>query len=241
MLIIMYFIKKYENKSKNLITSNNEKVTKLFDRKPELRTIVIVLAAIFLAFYVSTEAIYTQFAPTYFQYIPLHFSAQQSAAVVSAMSLTYTISIGISSLVAVRVGPKAIILTYFVVLFAALLTLVFGQNSSVLLWIGSLTMSFGLSPIYPSIYALVGQNMRLTNRIGTILFFCSETLNLLVPFLLGTYIDKYPKVFIWSILSNITTIFVIFIFILFIIRRAKESNKDVPNNNEFAFTITTYD
>lgn len=236
----MYFVKKYENKSKSLNIANSAKVAKLFDRKPDFRTLVIILSAIFLAFYVSTEAIYTQFAPTYFQYIPLRLSAQHSASVVSAMSLTYTISIGISSLVAVRVGPQTIIIANFVILFCALLTLVFGQNSLLLLWMGSLTMSFGLSPVYPSIYALVGQNMRLTNRIGTILFFCSETLNLLVPFLLGTYIDKYPKVFIWSILSNITTIFLIFLLILFIIRKAKKCNNEMQTYNEFAFTITSY-
>ncbi|CAG2103982.1 unnamed protein product [Medioppia subpectinata] len=149
------------------------------------RWLLIGLVSAFLAFQMSSEVIYMQFSATYFQYIPLKLSAQTSATLMSSMALTFTMGRGISIFVAMRFRPQHIIAGHLLISFAGLAILYAGQRSLECLWAGSMIMSYGLSPIICSTYCFLAQYLDVKNRVGTVLLFSAESLNMFVPFLMG--------------------------------------------------------
>ncbi len=229
----MFVIKRYRSLSDNSADNEINPQKKLFDRKHSPRVLIITLVSIFLAFYFVSELVYLQFSATYFQYIPLKLTASKSAEIVSAMALTYTIGRGISVFIAIKIRPQHMIAYHFLILIISIVILFSAQNSITILWFGSLTLSFGFSSIFPSIFSFISQYLIITDRIGTTLIFSSSVLNLFTPFILGTYIEKYSVIFVVSMLLNLTISIAIFVIILYIIRKTEKNNSNsISNNNE---------
>ncbi len=221
----MFFIRRYRTPAQNPKEKFNSRVTKLFDSRDTPRTLIITLVSIFLAFYCVSENTYLRFSATYYQYIPLRLTASESAGIVSAMALTYTIGRGISIFIAFRIKPKHMIAYHFLIVLISLTILLFGQKSLILIWIGSLIRGLGFSTIFPSIYAFIGEYFELTNKIGTIFTLFSATLTLPLPFILGTFIEKHPFIYLLSIGFNLLFAIFIFVLILLIIRKTKSRVK----------------
>jgi MFS family permease len=224
-MAIMFFIRRYRTPAQNPKEKFNSRVTKLFDERDSPRILMITLVSIFMAFYCVSENTYLRFGATYYQYIPLRLTASKSAEIVSAMALTYTIGRGISIFIAFRIKPKHMIEYHFLILLISLTILLFGQKSLTLIWIGSLTMSLGFSTIFPSINAFIREYFELTNKIGTIFTIFSASLTLPLPFILGTFIEKHPFIYLLSIGLNLLFAIIIFVLILFVIRKTKTRAK----------------
>jgi hypothetical protein len=220
-MAIMFFIRRYRTPAQNPKEKFNSRVTKLFDERDSPRILMITLVSIFMAFYCVSENTYLRFGATYYQYIPLRLTASKSAEIVSAMALTYTIGRGISIFIAFRIKPKHMIEYHFLILLISLTILLFGQKSLTLIWIGSL----GFSTIFPSIYAFIREYFELTNKIGTIFTIFSASLTLPLPFILGTFIEKHPFIYLLSIGLNLLFAIIIFVLILFVIRKTKTRAK----------------
>ena len=207
---------------------------KLFNREGAPKILIVIITCIFLAFYSISEVIYLEFGATYFQYIPIRLSASKAAEIFSAMSLSYTIGRGINIFVALKVKLHIIIAYHFLIIITAIITLLTVDKSLIHLWIGSLMLSFGFSPIFPAVFAFIGQYVEITNRIGTILIFAHACLNIIVPFILGTYLEQYPFVFPLGIIMNVSVGILMYFLMLYIIRRTKRKYKDLkPYKNGF--------
>jgi len=227
----MFVIKRYRTPSK-LNTENTDKYqSKLFENSNSPRVLIIILSSIFLAFSCGSEGVLLQFGATYYQYIPLKLTASKSAEIVSAMALTYTIGRGISVLIAMKVKPEHMIAYQFLILLIGITILLFGQSSTTLIWIGSLTLSYGFSSLFPSILAFISQHLTITNNIGAILIFSSSFLNMLSPFILGTYIESYPIIYILSMITILLIDILLFLIILLIIRNTEKNISNLMNNN----------
>ena len=223
----MFAIKKYKYvpiKSKEV---EDKSKIKLFNREGAPKILIVIVTCIFLAFYSISEVIYLEFGATYFQYIPIRLSASKAAEIFSAMSLSYTIGRGINIFVALKVKLHIIIAYHFLIIITAIITLLTVDKSLIHLWIGSLMLSFGFSPIFPAVFAFIGQYLEITNRIGTTLIFAHACLNIIVPFILGSYLEKYPFVFPLGIIMNVSVGIVMYFLILYIIRRTKRQYKDI--------------
>ncbi|CAG2105485.1 unnamed protein product [Medioppia subpectinata] len=227
LLLIMFIIRKYRYvplKNKDVV---DKSTLKLFNREGAPKLLIIIVTCIFLAFYSISEVIYLEFGATYFQYIPIRLSASKAAEIFSAMSLSYTIGRGVNIFVALKVKLHIIIAYHFLIIITAIITLLTVDQSLLHLWIGSLMLSFGFSPIFPAVFAFIGQHLEITNRIGTILIFAHACLNIIVPFILGTYLEKYPFVFPVGIIMNVSVGIVMYFIMLYIIRQTKRKYKDL--------------
>ncbi|XP_054161819.1 sodium-dependent glucose transporter 1-like [Oppia nitens] len=227
LMLIMFLVKKYRYVPIKAKEIEDKSKLKLFDREGAPKLLIIIITCIFLAFYSISEVIYLEFGATYFQYIPIRLSASKAAEIFSAMSLSYTIGRGINIFVAFKVKLHIIIAYHFLIIIAAIITLLTVQHSLIQLWIGSLMLSFGFSPIFPAVFAFIGQHLEITNRIGTVLIFAHACLNIIVPFILGTYLEKYPFVFPVGIIMNVSVGIVMYFFILYVIRQTKLKYKDL--------------
>ena len=246
----MYAIKKYVNPnhmiSESQSKASNELVEKkLFDKEEESseikgeddepnrksnakRIVLIGCVSAFLAFQMSCEVIYMQFSATYFQYIPLKLSAKMSAILMSSMASTFTIGRGVSVFVAMKLLPQQLICLHLAIVFAGLFLLFIGQTSLVMLWVGAVTLSYGLSPIICSTYCFLAQYLDVKNRIGTVLLFSAESLNMFVPLILGNFIESEPQIFLCVLFLNIVFSSLVFALILFIVRRAERNKSRTP-------------
>jgi len=232
-MALMFVFKRYETPSQILAKNANieqnsnptKTSTKLFDERENPRKLFIILFFVLLGFYCSTEAIFSQFGSTFYQYIPIKLSASKSAEMMSAMALSFTISRGISFFIAIKIRPQHMIAYHLLILLIANTILFFGQNSLTLLWIGTLIIGYGFGPLYAAIFALIGHYIEMTDRIGTIFLFSSASIYLFLPFILGTFIEKHSFVFILSIAINLIISIFVFALILLIIRKTKKSNK----------------
>ncbi len=120
---------------------------------------------------------------------------------------------------------------HFLILITSIIILFFGQNSITLIWIGSLTLSFGFSSVFPAMFSFISQYLIITDRIGTILIFSSASITMFAPFVLGPYIEKFSPIYVISIATNISISILLFIIILYIIRKTKKNYLNFMNNN----------
>jgi len=166
-----------------------------------------------------------QFSATYFQYIPLKLTAERSSILMSSMALTFTLGRMVNIFVSVYLRPQQVIAIHLSIVFTALFVLFFGQNSLIAVWIGAVIMSYGMSPIICSTYCFLAQYMDVKNRIGTVLLFSAESLNLFVPLILGTFIERFPQTFAYILFANVLLSSFVFAITLYVVKRAQNRNR----------------
>ena len=214
----MYCVKPYTSEDNKEETPKSCKDKNILEfRSTNIRqSFLIALLSNFVALIFVSDNIYLKFSATYFQYIPLQLKASDSANLIIQMAVVYTMGRALTVLISMRLKPQTIITYHMFVLIIALLIISVGENSYKILWTGSLLMSFGFSAILPAIFAFVGQYIEMTNRMGTIMIFNCGSLNSFVPFIMGSFIEIYPNIFLLIILINFIIAFVIFVTILYL-------------------------
>ncbi|CAG2169523.1 unnamed protein product, partial [Oppiella nova] len=161
-----------------LLFTDNTPAPKLFDRDGFPRKRAILLFCVWLSTYCVAEATILSFGATYFQYCPLKLTAQESAQLLSAVAIAFTIGRGLSVLTALRYSPKQMIGYHFVVLIIAAITLYVGQYNLSVLWVSTILTGLGLSAMCPAMFAYLEQYLSITNPIGAIAIFSSEGMTL---------------------------------------------------------------
>ncbi|XP_054162221.1 sodium-dependent glucose transporter 1-like [Oppia nitens] len=197
-------------KTNGSVTSNEKVRKKLFETLPSQKITMIIMLAALLAFFSAGESIFFAFSATYFQYIPLKLSAGSAAQLVSMIALTFTVSRGVAILLAIRTSPQQIIAIFLSILIVSMFMLFFATNSLPLLWLSVMMMSFGYSPVYASVFAFMGRYLEFTNSLNTVMLLSANSLNLVLPGLLGTYIEVMPNIYLLTMLfctviTNITS------------------------------------
>ncbi|CAG2171891.1 unnamed protein product [Oppiella nova] len=151
-----------------LLFTDNTPAPKLFDRDGFPRKRAILLFCVWLSTYCVAEATILSFGATYFQYCPLKLTAQESAQLLSAVAIAFTIGRGISVLTALRYSPQQMIGYHFVVLIIAAITLYAGQYNLSVLWVSTIMTGLGLSAMCPAMFAYLEQYLSITNPIALV-------------------------------------------------------------------------
>ena len=121
------------NSIETTVRSNSPTVQTVGDSTENL---LIGLFAIFLSIYCCLEGTHFNYSSTYYQFIPLKITAQNAAEILSVMCTTYTIGRCVSAFIALKVGPKVMIIYHLLILMVAMTVLYFGQPSKIIIWIG---------------------------------------------------------------------------------------------------------
>ncbi|XP_054161856.1 sodium-dependent glucose transporter 1A-like isoform X2 [Oppia nitens] len=222
LLIIMYFLRKYEKTDDNYEEIDDQRD---IDRKASvtgirhLRPALIALVAVFLAFHMSSEQITQQFGATYFQDIPLKLTASQSAELVSAMAVADTVGLAVSVFIANIVSPHYMLSYHLFIIFVALNILFLNESAQWLLYAGSLSLAYGYSAVYPSVFALISRYIDVTDSVCTIFIISSVLLNLFMPLIIGLYIEHYVHVLMMSVSFNLAISIIVFIFTIQLINK----------------------
>ena len=221
----MFFHRRYRSDTTEEQTSDEKNEVKLFDNcGTRVRLLVIVLAAIALSAINSLELVYFNFGATFFQYIRAGFTAPEAATVSSAMAITYTCSQVINFLLAFRINTNRLIVFHYVITVAAIVALVFAQNSQLAIWILAILVGYGFSLIYPGVLAFVNTKVNISNRVGTIIWFIAGSFNFFPPLIIGPYIETFPMIFVIIQLVYLLFSVLCLLFIVYLVKKYSKLN-----------------
>ena len=235
-MLVMFFLKRYQyNPGESSVTlSKEDKQTvedqenKLFDRQRQSRKLVIILFSTMVAiFNVYESQIYT-FAVTYFQYSSLKLDAPTAAEVITGFTVAYAVCRGLACFVAVKVQPKYILAVSFAI-SAIGIVLLAATKTIVMLWVSNVVIGIGCSAIMQTMYAFVGQNIRMTDTMSTILVVFFGSFNIAPPYVLGLFVKEHSFVFIVVEVCTLSMCIAIFIILLIIIKRCESLEKSKLN------------
>lgn len=152
----------------------------------------------FLTFFVGMEQMHLQFLPTFVVNTELDISPSTAAMMSSAAALSFTVGRGVSIPLAIKLRPQTILYTNHVLMLIGTIILALYSNTSVtMLWVGNCILGVGFSSVYASVYAFLENQIRVTNRIGSIFVFAGGLTAALSPSLVGQYIEASPLILVW--------------------------------------------
>jgi len=179
----------------------------------------VIIAMLFLFFYVGSELTYGNWIFTYALTLNLA-NAAQAAYLTSGFWLSFTIGRAISIPVAARFKPAQILSVAFFGGLGALSLLIFFSNSINMLWLATLAVGFFMAPIWATGYNLAGQSIKLTATISSVIILGDSFGGVVLPWLTGRAIEGFgaqtmPRLVFISLAINAL------IFVVMLLHRRK--------------------
>lgn len=141
----------------------------------------------------------------------------------SVMAAAFTITRGFGIFVSMRIKPNQTLYAHFLVIIVGnVLLWVYAQSSSVMLWVGNILIGIGCSSVYPGIYALIQENITVTNSIGAIFLSVGGTIAAFYPSLVGSYIKEKPLVLIYINVATMAVCFTALILIHIVVHKRSQ-------------------
>ena len=208
------------SRNKSTTTSSAKAVwsDKLFDRQSKgVRMAVISLSTAMLSIYCVSESAFLVYFDTYYQYSPLKLSTTKSAEVIIAFSSSYTAFRFACIWIAFKLSPNRMLLIHLFVCVVGIVCLIFARHSLTMVWVTNVVLGIGTSAIVPAFYALIAQYIELTDNLGALFQLSGSASNMLLPYLLGWFIEKFSIIFIIYTASTLSLAIVLYGLIVYLI------------------------
>ncbi len=180
----------------------------------------IIIAMLFLFFYVGSEITFGNWIYTYTVTLDLA-NATNAAYLTSGFWLAFTIGRAISIAVAARFKPELILAVAFIGGLGALALAIFAPSSITLLWTATLLVGFFMAPIWATGYNLAGQSVRLTATVSSIIILGDSVGGIVLPWLTGQAIERFgARTMPWLVFASLAINALIFMLMLLQRRRA---------------------
>lgn len=184
--------------------------------KTSLRKILpmVIIAMLFLFFYVGSELTYGNWIFTYALTLDLA-DATNAAYLTSGFWLSFTIGRAISIPVAAKFKPAQILTVAFLGGLGALALIIAVPNSLTVLWAATLSIGFFMAPVWATGYNLVGQSITLTATLSSIIIFGDSLGGVVLPWLTGKAIERFgAHTMPWLVISSYAINGLIFVILL---------------------------
>ena len=189
--------------------------------KNNFRSVVIVLIiALMILFYSGMEIVYWEFLPLYLQEVPMavRITDAKASYMMGAVNYGFMVTRGFGIFVSAKISPLKIIFFDFILLTIACLSLLI-YDSMFVLWMGNILIGLAFGTAYPQIYALVAQQVEVTNYYASLFCFSSGLTAAFYPQLVSYQIRDNHQFLVWLVLGSIIASFVLLIsFIIFVKR-----------------------
>ena len=161
-------------------------------RHENLRTVlpIILVAMLFLFFYVGSEITFGDWIYTYA--LTLNLADVTTAAyLTSGFWLSFTIGRAISILVAMRFKPVQVLTVSFLGGIGSLTLAIAIPHSTTILWIVVVAAGFFMAPIWATGYNFAGQSVKLTATISSLIILGDSFGAVVLPWLTGIAIERF--------------------------------------------------
>ncbi len=149
---------------------------------------MVVIAMLFLFFYVGSELTYGNWIYTYALEMDLA-NATQAAYLTSGFWLSFTIGRAFSIYAAARFKAEQVLSIAFIGGLSVLTLALAVPNSINLLWATTIGIGFFMAPVWATGYNLVGQSIKLTATISSIIILGDSFGGVVLPSLTGAAIE----------------------------------------------------
>ncbi|KAA3660223.1 MAG: MFS transporter [Chloroflexi bacterium] len=175
---------------------------------------VIIVALLFLFFYVGSEITFGNWIYTYALTLDLA-DATRAAYLTSAFWLSFTIGRAISVPVAARFTPAQILAVAFLGGLGALTLMFLWPGSLNLLWVSTLLVGFFMAPVWATGYNLAGQSIKLTATVSSIIILGDSFGAVVLPWVTGQAIERFgAHTMPWLVFFSFAINAVIFVIML---------------------------
>ncbi|MBT7072250.1 MAG: MFS transporter [Anaerolineae bacterium] len=151
---------------------------------------MVITALLFLFFYVGSEIAFGNWVYTYALTLNLA-DATQAAYLTSGFWLSFTIGRAISTLAAARFKAEQMLAVAFLGGLVLLSLALIAPESINMLWAATLGIGFFMAPIWATGYNLVGQSIKLTATISSIILLGDSLGGIVLPSLTGLAIERF--------------------------------------------------
>ena len=175
---------------------------------------MIIIAMLFLFFYVGSEITYGNWIYTYALTLDLA-DATQAAYLTSGFWLSFTIGRALSILAAAHFKPAQVLAVAFVGGLGALALAISAPGSLTVLWTATLALGFFMAPVWATGYNLVGQSIKLTATVSSIIILGDSFGAVVLPWVTGQAIERFgAHTMPWLVASSFAINGLIFVVML---------------------------
>jgi FHS family Na+ dependent glucose MFS transporter 1 len=173
--------------------------------------VLILVAALFLFFYVGSEITYSGWVYTYATTLGLT-SAVTAAYLTSGFWLTFTVGRLLSVAAAMRLRPRRIVIPALLGCLALAVLLVAARGSEAALWTATVGLGFCMAPVWPTGFTLAGQTLSLDARTASFVLLGDSFGGMVLPWLVGQVIDATgPRAMVYVVLGSLAATLVAFL------------------------------
>lgn len=195
-------------------------------KTPTLTIVLVGMGSLFLTFFVGMEQMHLQFLPTFAVNTDLNLSPSSAAMMSSVAALAFTIGRCLSIPLAIKLRPQTILYSnHLFMLIGCVLLAIYANSREDMLWLANAILGVGFSSVYASIYAFLEQQIRVTNRVGSIFVFAGGLTAAVSPSLVGQYIEANPLILVWFNLACCLLCLAIFVAIHLIVSFSQKRQK----------------
>lgn len=174
----------------------------------------LLIAALFLFFYVGSEIAYGNWLYTYAVQLGLA-TAVGAAYLTSAFWLSFTTGRLVSIGLAARLAPARFVALALLGCLAAISPLLIFPGAAGLLWAASLLLGFCMAPVWPTGFTLIGQSIKLTGRASGIILLGDSLGGMILPWLVGQTLERLgPGAMTWLVTASLAANMLAFLGIL---------------------------
>lgn len=184
---------------------------------------MVIIAMLFLFFYVGSELTYGNWIYTYALTMNLA-DAAQAAYLTSGFWLSFTIGRAISIIAAARLKAEQVLAGAFIGGLSILTLALAAPQSINLLWVATIGIGFFMAPVWATGYNLAGQSIKLTATISSIIILGDSFGGVVLPWLTGLAIEHFgAETMPWLVFGSFAINGLVFLAMLY---QRKKGNLD---------------
>ncbi|XP_064468125.1 sodium-dependent glucose transporter 1B-like isoform X1 [Ornithodoros turicata] len=235
-LAVLYIVDKSKNYDTVVRqTKDTEAVQSSAASDVRFSRILIGLAGVYIAAYVTMECAYGHMLTTFGVKSDLHMPKSTAVYLTEFFFATFTAAGVLAALVAMKVSPFGLLLASKVtLLFAFCVLSVWGAKSSVVLWVGTALSGLGQAVIYGGVVSFCADYMEVTSNMMSVIVFTDGFGAMLAPVLVGPFIERFPMVLMYLCLALAIAMSIIFIVLHLLTRKRNKlkGSSETENAND---------
>lgn len=175
------------------------------------RIVLIGYLGVFCGSFKGMEDNVVAFLPKYAQNGPLHISESDSAYLLSASMLAYTIARFCGIFVVYKVPPRGVLcFNMLLTLICNILLVTYARDNHTVLWVTSVLFGIGFSTAYGCFSAYMERFLHVTDGVGAFVLLYGAGIAAAYPVLIGAYIEKHPVILGYTTFISIGICSIIF-------------------------------
>lgn len=191
-----------------------DEMQKYKDPKGHFKISILLCAFMLICVYCGLEIGFGQMIAVYAVRSNHKFTEALGSYITSVFWGTFTFARGISIALAIKFSPFVIIVCdCSLMVFAAILLVLFGNTYETFLWMGTATLGVGFASFYPSTITWVEQYVNINNKIGSYFVVAGSVGEMVAPLTISQFVNTKPEFLFYATVTCVS-LCVLFIIIL---------------------------